>query len=97
LDFFSLVGVVVLVKNFASSYLFGIILAVETVEFLCPEVNMRSSHNTKTISISIWRIARGIGARAGELKAGPKTQKLLVQGRQCPKTLNRIYARSSHT
>jgi hypothetical protein len=32
---------------------FLMILAVETVEILCPEVNMRSSHNTKTISISI--------------------------------------------
>jgi hypothetical protein len=27
------------------------ILAVETVEILCPEVNMRPPHNTKTISI----------------------------------------------
>ena len=34
------------------------ILAVETVEILCPEVNMRSSHNTKTISISIGGISR---------------------------------------
>jgi hypothetical protein len=34
------------------------ILAVETVEMLCPEVNMRSSHNTKTISIQIKSIAR---------------------------------------
>jgi hypothetical protein len=29
------------------------ILAVKTVEILCPEVNMRSSHNTKAISIQI--------------------------------------------
>jgi hypothetical protein len=36
------------------------ILAVETVEILCPEVNMRSSHNTKTISIQIYSIAREI-------------------------------------
>jgi hypothetical protein len=34
--------------------------------------------------------------RAGELKAGPKTQKLQVQVAQCPKTLNRIVAQSSH-
>jgi hypothetical protein len=34
------------------------ILAVETVEILCPEVNMRPSHNTKTISIPIGAIAR---------------------------------------
>jgi hypothetical protein len=53
-------------------------LAVETVEILCPEVNMRSSHNTKTISIQIYSIAREITPRAGELKTGPKTQKLPV-------------------
>jgi hypothetical protein len=51
-------GVVVLVKNFTSSYFFEMILAVETVEILCPEVNMRPSHNTKTISIQIGSIAR---------------------------------------
>jgi hypothetical protein len=34
------------------------ILRVETVEILRPEVNMRSSHNTKTISIQICSIAR---------------------------------------
>jgi hypothetical protein len=53
-------------------------LAVETVEILCPEVNIRSSHNTKTISIPIGAIAREAAPRAGELKAGPKTQKLPV-------------------
>jgi hypothetical protein len=52
----------VLVKNFASSYFLKSVLAVETVEILCPGVNMRSSHNTKTISISIWRRAREIEA-----------------------------------
>jgi hypothetical protein len=46
-------GVVVLAKNFTSSYFLKMILAVETVEILCHEVNMRSSHNTKTISIQI--------------------------------------------
>jgi hypothetical protein len=34
------------------------ISAVETVEILCPEVNLRSSHKTKTISIQIGPIAR---------------------------------------
>jgi hypothetical protein len=33
-------------------------LAVETVEILCPEVNMRSSHNTKTISIPMCAMGR---------------------------------------
>jgi hypothetical protein len=36
--------------------LFEMILAVETVEILCPEVNVRSFHNTKTISIQIYSI-----------------------------------------
>jgi hypothetical protein len=58
LDLLSLVDIVVLVQNFTSSYLFEMILAVETVEILYPEVNRRSSHNTKTISISICSIAR---------------------------------------
>jgi hypothetical protein len=49
---------VVLAKNFTSSYLLKNILAVEAVEILCPEVNMRSSQNTKTISIPIGAIAR---------------------------------------
>jgi hypothetical protein len=34
------------------------VLAVDTVKILCPEINMRSSHNTKTISIQICSIAR---------------------------------------
>jgi hypothetical protein len=37
---------------------FEMVLAVETVEILCPEVNMRPSHNTKTISIQMCGIAR---------------------------------------
>ena len=42
-------------------------------------------------------IAREVDAGAGELKAGPKTQKLPVQVAQCRKNLNWIVARSSHT
>jgi hypothetical protein len=38
------------------------ILAVETVEILCPEVNVRPPHNTKTISIQIGGIARDYAA-----------------------------------
>jgi hypothetical protein len=45
-------------ENFTSSYFFEMSLAVETVEILCPEVNMRPSHNTKTISIQMCGIAR---------------------------------------
>jgi hypothetical protein len=46
LDLLSLAGVVVLVKNFTSSYFLKSILAVETVEILCPEVNLSSLHKT---------------------------------------------------
>jgi hypothetical protein len=38
------VGVAVRVKNFTSSYFSGNTLAVETVEILCPEVNVRPPH-----------------------------------------------------
>jgi hypothetical protein len=44
LDLLSYVGVVVLIKIFTSSYFFDMILAVETVEILCPEVNFSSLH-----------------------------------------------------
>jgi hypothetical protein len=40
------------------------ILAVETVDILCPEVNMRPSHNTKTISIQIGSILHSKGGRS---------------------------------
>jgi hypothetical protein len=48
----------VLVKSFTSSYLLKMILAVETAEILCPEVNMRPPHKIQTTSIQIWSIAR---------------------------------------
>jgi hypothetical protein len=40
-------------------------------------------------------IARGIGARAGELKTGLKTQKNEVQQDLGPINPNRVYAQSS--
>ncbi len=47
-------------------------------------------------SIQIWRISREVDAWAGELKTGPKTQKLQVHRAAGPKNLNQIYGRSSH-
>jgi hypothetical protein len=44
LDLLSEVEVVVLVKNCTSNYFLKIVLAVETVEILCPEVNLRPPH-----------------------------------------------------
>jgi hypothetical protein len=58
LDLLSSLGVVVLVENFTFSYLFEIILAVETVEILCPEVDLRPPHKILNISIQIGSIAR---------------------------------------
>jgi hypothetical protein len=53
---------------------------LNTFDILCPEVNVRSSHKIQTTSISMSGIAREAAALAlaGELKTGPKTQKLIV-------------------
>jgi hypothetical protein len=45
---------------------------LDVVEILCPEVNLRPSHNTKTISIQIGSIAREVEiehALTADLKA----------------------------
>jgi hypothetical protein len=75
---------------------FEMILAVETVEILCPEVNMRSSHNTQKYFDFDLLHSKGDYSMSWGAQTGPKTQKLPVQVAQCPKTLNWIYGRSSN-
>jgi hypothetical protein len=70
---------------------------LNAVGVLSPEVNLRSSHNTKTTSIHRSAIAREAAPRAGELKTGPKTQKLPVWAPQCPKNPHRVNGQSSDT
>ena len=72
------------------------ILAVEYRWDPVTEVILRPPHNTKTISIQIWGIALEDEAWAGELKAGPKTQKLPVVRAAGPENQNWRYAVSSH-
>jgi hypothetical protein len=47
-----------IVSVFNGSVVYFNVGSVVLVKILCPEVNMRSSHNTKTISIQICAIAR---------------------------------------
>jgi hypothetical protein len=65
----------------------NIIWPLNTAGVLSPEVNLRSSHNTKPTSICRSAIAREAAPRAGELKPGRKTQKLPVVYAHCPKAL----------
>jgi hypothetical protein len=46
---------------------------LNTVEILCPEVNLSSLHKNQTTSIPKKVIAREIRSRAGELKTGLKS------------------------
>jgi hypothetical protein len=72
---------------------------LNTVDILCPEANLSSSHKNQTTSISIWDIAKelkGIGTRAGELKADLKSKFDQVPiVRAYPISPNRVYTQSS--
>ena len=72
------------------------ILAVETVDILCPEANLRPPHKIQNISIQIGSIAREGAPWAGELKAGLKSEFDPVHRAAGPETQNRRYAASSH-
>jgi hypothetical protein len=70
---------------------------LNTVDILCPEVNSSSLHKNQTTSIPKKVIAREIRSRAGELKAGLKSDFDPVGVPLCPENQKRRYAVSSDT
>ena len=89
------VDIVVLVKNFNSSYFLFRKNPLKSVEILSPEANLSSSHRTKTTSFRRWAIAEADGPRDFLLKTGLKSEFGSVEPDLSVTKSNRAYAVSS--
>ena len=89
------VDIVVLVKNFNSSYFLFRKNPLKSVEILSPEANLSSSHKTKTTSFRRCAIAEADAPRDFLLKTGLKSDFDSVEPEQGVTKSNRAYAVSS--